>query len=119
MYSNELIKAAKALKIENFVGVFPLNRLPASLAHYPKPFSFIVNTDTANLPGQHWIAVSYSKCGIVRAFDPLGVFYPTLLSNYLAKRAKRVIFNRITYQDPTRRTCGQHCLRWLKSINTR
>ena len=72
-----------------------------------------------NLPGKHWLAVNYSNCGVVRAFDPLGVFYPDLLSNYLAKqRARIVIFNRITYQDPSTRTCGQHCLRWLKSINT-
>ena len=119
MYSEELVQAAKRLKIDNFIGVFPLNRLPPSLTIYRKPLCFIVNTDSANLPGQHWLAVSYSRCGIVRAFDPLGVFYPDLLANYLAKRGRHVIFNRTTYQDPSRRTCGQHCLRWLKSINTR
>ena len=119
MYTEELIRAAKQLKLVNFIGVFPLNRLPPSLSSLPKPLCFIVNTDTNNLPGKHWLAVSYSKGGIVRAFDPLGVFYPDLLSNYLAKRGRHVIFNRITYQDPSERTCGQHCLRWLQSINNR
>lgn len=119
MYNDELIEAAKQLNIENFIGVFALNRLPPSLTHYAKPLSFIVNTDTANLSGEHWIAVHFSNLDVIQAFDPLGVFYPVLLSNYLAKRGRRVIFNRVTYQDPTRRTCGQHCLRWLSSINTR
>ena len=105
MYSNELVKAAKQLKLENFIGVFPLNRLPTSLKPYAKPLCFIVNTDTMNLPGQHWIAVSYSKCGIAYAFDPLGMFYPHILTSYLTKRARRVIF--------------KHCLHWLKSMNTR
>ena len=119
MYTEELIQGAKRLKLENFIGVFPLNRLPPSLSIYPKPLCFIVNTDTGNLPGRHWIAVSYANGGIVRAFDPLGVFYPDLLSNYLAKRGRHVIFNRTTYQDPSRQTCGQHCLLWLTAINRR
>ena len=111
MYSNDIVKAAKQLNLENFIGVFPLNRLPNSLKPYAKPLCFIVNTDTMNLPGQHWIAVSYSKCGIAYAFDPLGMFYPHVLTSYLTKRARRVIFNHVTYQDPSQRTCGQHCLR--------
>ena len=119
MYTDELIKSANQLGIKNFIGVFPLNKLPSSLTCYPKPFNFIVNTDTSNLPGRHWIAVSWSQHGIVRAFDPLGMFYPPVLSEYLARRAKHVIFNRITYQDPSQRTCGQHCLLWLRSINAR
>ena len=44
--------------IPNFVGVFPLNKLPQALR---APANLIVNTDTHNLPGEHWLAVSYQK----------------------------------------------------------
>lgn len=118
MYSNEIVKIARKLKIKNFIGVFPLNQLPPP-SSYRRPFCFIVNTDTANLPGKHWIAVSFAKNGIVRAFDPLGVYYPAMLCDYLARSNRRVSFNHVMYQDPTSRLCGQHCLRWLRSINTR
>ena len=117
MYASEIARAARHLNIENFIGVFPLDRLPASqLTRAPRPCSFIVNTDTSNLPGKHWIAVSCSGSGIVHAFDPLGQCYPFLLCRFLAKqgRTRRVLFNRVMYQNPRLRTCGQHCLRWLK-----
>ena len=119
MYTSELMRYAKTMRIKNFIGVFPLNKLPKHLpTATSKPFCFIVNTDTHNLPGQHWIAVSYEKGGIVRAFDPLGALYPPLLSQYLARHVGicggRVIFNSVMYQNPTKKTCGQHCLRWLK-----
>ena len=119
MYSDQLARAAQKLGLKNFIGVFALNRLPKSLSHYSKPLSFIVNTDSSNLPGTHWLAVSYAEGGIVRVFDPFGVFYPDLLTSYLAKQAiRRVYFNTTTYQDPRRRTCGLHCLIWLKAINS-
>ena len=57
MDSLEVEKLAKKY-IPNFVGVFPLNKLPQALS---APANLIVNTDTHNLPSQHWLAVSYQK----------------------------------------------------------
>ena len=107
MLSTQLAKEASK-DIKNFIGVFPLDQLPASL---PYNSNFIVNTDTANLPGKHWIAVSYDSYGIASAFDPAA------LTSYLAKRSKHVYFNELMVQDPRTPTCGQHCLKWLRAIN--
>ena len=62
----------------NFIGVFPLDKLPSKIYYGDK---LIVNTDTSNLPGEHWLAASYRKPGIIDAFDPLGLYYPTKLIN--------------------------------------
>jgi len=111
MYTNQLNKLGKE-HIPGFLGAFPLDKLPS----YTNTLSsFIVNTDTHNLRGQHWIAVSYEKMGIVRAFDPLGVYYPQLLIEKLHQFPNRKVkYNRVMYQNPLTETCGLHCLKYLK-----
>ncbi len=98
--------------INNFIGVFPLNELPPILK---APCNFIVNTDTGNLPGTHWIAVRCKKYGISYVFDPLGFNYPSLLCYYISRRSLRVHYNRKSFQNPLNTTCGQHCILWLLS----
>lgn len=113
MYTNELEYYGKR-HVPHFIGVYALDKLPLHI----KPISrLIVNTDTHNLPGKHWIALSYEKHGIVYAFDPLGVYYPNLLIQYLHRLPhRRIIYNRTMYQRPWRKTCGQHCLQFLMDL---
>ena len=103
--------------IPNFVGVYPLNKLPAALR---APANLIVNTDTHNLPGQHWLAVSYQKHGIVYAFDSFGFAYPQILKIYLNKlrRVGSVKYSRVQYQNINEQTCALYCIAWLITINT-
>jgi hypothetical protein len=113
MYSNQVYQIGKR-SINGFIGVYPLDRLPKYIGNSPK--SFIVNTDTHNLPGKHWIAVSFERGGIVYVFDPFGCFYPQPLIAYLHRKPnRRVIYNRIMYQKPWERNCGQRCLAFLIS----
>lgn len=116
--SEELWNIAKHLAIPNFVGVFPLNKLPTSIK---APSNFIVNTHTHNLPGEHWIAVSYKNGGIVFAFDPLGAYYPYLLRKFIHDRLKPyggVHYNTEQIQDFDEQSCGIYCIAWLIYINT-
>jgi len=116
MDSREVSSLGKTY-IPHFVGVFPLNKLPQVMC---APSNFIVNTDTHNLPGEHWLAVSYQKGGIVYVFDPFGFYYPPILKIYVnkLKRAEPVIYNRIRYQGLLEQTCGLYCIAWLIAINT-
>lgn len=102
--------------VPNFIGVFPLNKIPQGLR---APANFIVNTDTHNLPGEHWLAVSYQKGGIVLAFDPFGIFYPRLLKIKLNQlnRTRPVHYSKIEYQSLFEQTCGLYCIAWLISVN--
>lgn len=118
MYSKDIVKMAKKLKIKGFAGVFSLDRLPRSWSHRP-PYRFIVNTHTSNLPGEHWIAVSFESNGKIYAFDPMGFYYPSKLVQYLSqfKKHRPIIFNRFPFQKPSSKKCGQFCLSWLRRIN--
>jgi hypothetical protein len=88
--------------------------MPLHICHAPK--SLIVNTDTSNLKGKHWIAISYEEGGIIHAFDPLGFYYPPLLVSKLHSMPyQHIIYNRKMIQNPFESTCGPHCLAFLKS----
>ncbi len=116
MHTREIIKWGKKY-IPNFIGVFPVNKLPT---HLISPSSFIVNTDTHNLPGKHWLAVSYNKNKKIYVFDPFGLFYPYLLRHYLHKLPHRgTIYynNNVMLQNIDETNCGWYCLAWLMAIN--
>lgn len=102
--------------VPNFVGVYPLNKLPQALR---APANLIVNTDTHNLPGEHWLAISYQKSGKVYVFDSFGFFYPRILKIYANKlgRTTKVMYNRIHYQSMQEQTCALYCIAWLITIN--
>ena len=96
----------------NFIGVYPLDMLP----HLNKPlgWSLIVNTQTKNLPGKHWIAVRthYDQAWI---FDPLGYPPPSELCHHLQMHCfMRIIHvSEVAVQLPNTITCGQHCIYFL------
>jgi hypothetical protein len=113
MYANKISEIGRR-EIEGFIGVFPLDKIPEHVGTPPK--SFIVNTDTSNLEGKHWLAVSYETGGIIRVFDPLGFYYPQLLISKLHNLPNyHIIYNRKMFQNPLESTCGPHCLLFLKS----
>ena len=118
MYSDEIVKMAKRYRIRGFKGVYSLDNLPRALrGRTPPPYRFIVNTHTANLPGEHWLAVSYEKGAHIFVFDPMGIYYPPQLVKYLAKFKKKLVFNKVPYQSVNSKQCGQWCLRWLIFCN--
>lgn len=118
MFTDEIDEYGKKF-IPHFKGVYPLDKFPS---HICIPSALIVNTDTHNLRGQHWIAISYENGGIVFAFDPLGIYYPRYLMEKLHRLPhQHVIYNTIMYQHPLETTCGLYCLAFLQhraTINT-
>ena len=75
----------------------------------------VVNTQSSNLPGEHWLAIYFTDDEI-KVFDPMGFYYPPVLVNQLNKVGKNVEYNTIQYQSFGTKTCGKHCLIWLKII---
>ena len=114
--TNDLWIVGRRMLGSTFIGVFPLDRLPplSSIASYS---SFIVNTQPANLPGMHWLAV-FASPSLTYVFDPLGAYnYPHHLVDYLHRDSKRrVVYNTRVIQNPQTSLCGQHCLQWLKGM---
>jgi len=107
MSSLQINKLGEKLLGSKWIGVFPLNRIPVI-----RNGGMVINNQSEDLPGEHWIAV-YIDDLTVSVFDPLGQVYPALLVSKIMKTRKKIVFNRIMYQDPFSQTCGQHCISWL------
>ena len=117
MYTRELWDLGEKY-VQNFIGVYPLDKIQSNIT---PTANFIVNTHTANLPGEHWIAVSYLNNGKVYAFDSFGVYYPRILRQklqHLKRRSYPVQYNTIQFQNIFEKTCGLYCIAWLIYINT-
>jgi len=99
-------------KDASYVGTFSMNRIP----HLPPRLtsSFIVNTDSHNLPGQHWIAVRMIQ-DHAWIFDPLAYPPPPTLCQHLLFHCHiRVIhICSIPVQPRNTVSCGQHCIYFL------
>jgi hypothetical protein len=95
----------------SYIGTFSLNTVPSSPSN---SFSFIVNTHTENLPGQHWIAVR----GIsdeAWIFDPLALPPPFALCNHLLLHChmNKLYCCKTQVQPSFTQTCGHHCVFFL------
>jgi hypothetical protein len=106
--SDQIDLLGSTLLTTNWRGVFPLDKLPNVIGNG----GYIVNTQTATLAGEHWLAVDVRNHQTY-LFDPLGFYYPPLLVSQLTKRTRHIVCNTIMYQHPLTTTCGQHCLLWL------
>lgn len=86
-------------------GVVALDQLPQKIS---KPKIFIVNSDPAALPGQHWYAVYFTT--INEHFDSAG-FYPNAkLESELIVHGPRFMYNDRRVQAFRSESCGLFCL---------
>ena len=93
------------------LGVFPINHLPQRL---PKPpLLFIVNTNSSNLPGQHWKAIYISKNYEGEVFDSLATTNDLILEHWMNRFTKRWIVSTLTLQNPLSPTCGAYVLYFI------
>ena len=118
MIINQLIYLISSIQIDKigkewlkseWLGVFPLDKIP----YIPVSRALVVNTQTSNLEGEHWLAV-YHKPEHILVFDPFGFYYPSLLVSQISSLSKPIIYNRTQYQKLLSTNCGPLCLLWLR-----
>ena len=97
---------------ETFLGVYSLNALPDRLPRNC-PITLIVNTDTSNLAGQHWIAIWISPNKIGEVFDSYGRLPPARVQRWMNIQTRMWTFNRRLVQSYTSTKCGAFCLFYL------
>lgn len=112
---NYLAKEDPVLK-RYFHGTHPADKLP----HKPvKRVStgYIVNTDPAGEPGEHWLAI-WTKGDVCEVFDSYGLPLSTYTDQNLQrwfKQWKHVVQNQDTLQVLDSQTCGHYALMYLKT----
>lgn len=108
----DMMQYAYPLSKHTFLNVYARNELPNSVPFYP--CSLIINTDTNNLPGKHWIAIYVTKQKSAEYFDsfnqppPLDV---ALWMNRFSWKWKRVTVYPI--QSPLSLQCGGYVLYYV------
>jgi hypothetical protein len=100
---------------KRFIGVFPRDSLPVKIEQVP--CGLIINTDGAKETGEHWVAISIVGYKRGEYFDSFGL--PPLhrdLTSFLNRNCSNGwIYNSCTIQHYQSKSCGQFCIKYLKS----
>ena len=99
---------------DNYLGTFPMNRLPDLPKAFPK--SIIINTDPANKGGDHWIALVLTH---KRAFyfDSFGIgIINEEIKQFLLPKYTSIIFNNLCIQHISSDKCGSFCIYFVKCV---
>ena len=103
-FANRKTKAA-------FLGVFSIDRLPVNIPHLP--LLFIINTNTSNLPGQHWKAIYINKNRVGEIFDSLATSVSLRLEQWMNTNTKKWSLSSLTLQNPLSAFCGGYVLYYI------
>ena len=100
---------------DSYLGTFAINKIPTPPPH--KNVSFIVNLQSDNLPGNHWVAVRRLANGRGEYFDSFGRMPPMEIQHWLVKHSNDWTHNTIRYQKPNDKSaCGYLCIAYLKNM---
>ena len=92
-------------------GLYPSDKLPASVSQYPA--LFMANVDTSDKPGSHWVEFHFIKKQKGEFFDSYGAppsKYSETFTTFLNSNSNQWIFNTVTLQSIYSKDCGHNCL---------
>ena len=102
-------------KNDNYLGTFPLDRLPDLPKKFPK--SIIINTDKSNRPGDHWIAIVLTEKHAYY-FDSFGLgIVDQQIQQFLLPRYSSIIFNSLCIQHILSDKCGYYCIYFVQNVH--
>jgi len=96
--------------------VCALDQLPKTTRH--SNTALVVNTDSAQLPGTHWLAIVGSSKGTAILFDSLGITpTPSVILFWLHRNYRHhFIVPATIVQYPFSRTCGLYCIYFVEQL---
>ena len=104
-------------KNKNFLGCFASDQLPSFPSTFPK--SMIINTDTANSSGEHWVALVLKKKSCFY-FDSFGL--PVMnnnILNFLSENYKKFTYTNVCIQSAYSDHCGKFCIAFIKHVHSK
>lgn len=111
MNSLEILKELRGV---GNVRVCPRNKIP-SIKN--KPIGFVINTDSDQEAGEHWVSIFIGKDGVPIYFDSFGLppLHEDILSFLESRSTNGWIYNKLTLQHPTSTACGKYCIEFLRN----
>ena len=106
----DLEKWIDDLEIKYFRSIYSRDRLPDQIK---KKERGIINLDSIEGQGTHWVCYRNIDKQMVEYFDPFGLIMPHEIHHYLAKSGKKVIFSQDEIQNRDTVLCGYWCLYYL------
>lgn len=94
--------------IPNFLGVFPSDCLPLIKNKFNQ-FALIVNTDSSENIGTHWLAIIVRN-NVCYYFDSFGGLPKVKNIRSFCEQFKSCIYNREKHQMIQEITCGAYCI---------
>lgn len=116
MYGSQIdcILAADPLTKRAYAGCFSIDTFPKTLE---PPVSFVLNSDTADGVGEHWLSI-WRKDGLTVFFDSLGLppsHYSLELDDYI-RRNGRMWTNSVQWQSNHSNVCGQYSIYAIQTL---
>lgn len=93
-----------------FSGVFARDQLPKTVQY---PCAMVLNTDPADEPGEHWVALYLDENCQGEYFDSYGIPPPPCFKWYMKRHSTQWIWNQIPLQDVWTSACGHFCIYYL------
>ena len=106
----DLEKWVDDLEIKYFRSIYSRDRLPDRIK---KKECGIINLDSIEGSGTHWVCYRNIDKLMVEYFDPFGLIMPHEVSHYLSKSGKRIVFSQDEIQNRDTVLCGYWCLYYL------
>ena len=106
----DLEKWVDDLEIKYFRSIYSRDRLPDQIR---KKECGIINLDSIEGQGTHWVCYRNIDKLVVEYFDPFGLIMPHEISHYLSKSGKKIVFSQDEIQNRDTVLCGYWCLYYL------
>ena len=108
---NAILRNADNTTRNAFHNVVSVDALPDFVSHYP--IFLVVNTQSHNLPGEHWIAAFIDKHKRGEIFDSLALPPSILLSRWMNRFTRSWRMNMLSFQHPLSGTCGGYVIYYI------
>ena len=110
-YSDQLYKVGKQIFGPDFLGVFTSDRIPNTININKMA---IINLDSSEMSGSHWVAICKDKKGIIWVYDSFGRNTHEILPDIYGKKRIIKTTERDAEQNKNESNCGARCLAFLK-----